>query len=89
MSSDMLKKIAKALDVEVYELLTGHPLRAYKWGYVEGYNNESMYQFTKEEASIVSKFNRLNPEGQKKAVERVEELTEIPKYQKEKNPPQE
>jgi len=31
-------------------------------------------------------FDQLNDEGQQKALERVEELTEIPKYQKE--PPQ-
>lgn len=32
---------------------------------------------------ILSAFDQLNDEGQGKAVERVEELTEIPKYQKE------
>ena len=32
--------------------------------------------------------DKLNSLGQQKAVERVEELTEIPKYQKEKEPPQ-
>ena len=35
---------------------------------------------------LLDAFERLNNEGQRKAVERVEELTEIPKYQK--NPPQ-
>ena len=35
---------------------------------------------------IIQAFSKLNPEGQTKAVERVEELTEIPKYQK--KPPQ-
>lgn len=35
---------------------------------------------------ILSAFDQLNDEGQGKAVERVEELTEIPKYQKEKPP---
>lgn len=34
----------------------------------------------------LSAFSKLNPTGQQKAVERVEELTEIPKYQK--APPQ-
>lgn len=38
---------------------------------------------------LVTLFDSLNDDGQQKAVERVEELTEIPKYQKEKNPPQE
>ena len=31
---------------------------------------------------LQSSFNKLNAEGQQKAVERVEELTEIPKYQR-------
>lgn len=32
--------------------------------------------------NLLSAFDRLNEAGQQKAVERVEELTEIPKYQK-------
>ena len=35
---------------------------------------------------LLTAFSQLNEEGQAKAVERVEELTEIPKYQK--KPPQ-
>ena len=35
---------------------------------------------------LVAAFSLLNEEGQQKAVERVEELTEIPKYQKETPP---
>ncbi len=35
---------------------------------------------------VMAAMDRLNPAGQQKAVERVEELTEIPKYKKE--PPQ-
>lgn len=31
-------------------------------------------------ARIASALDKLNPDGQQKAVERVEELTEIPKY---------
>lgn len=31
---------------------------------------------------LLEAFDKLNPEGQRKAVERVEELTEIPKYKK-------
>ena len=32
--------------------------------------------------ALIAAFSQLNPEGQQKAVERVEELTEIPKYKK-------
>jgi len=35
---------------------------------------------------LLTAFDQLNDEGQCKAVERVEELTEIPKYRKEKDP---
>lgn len=34
------------------------------------------------EYEIMGLFNKLNEPGQQKAIERVEELTEIPKYQK-------
>lgn len=36
--------------------------------------------------SMIEKFSALNYDGQQKAIERVEELSEIPKYQKEKAP---
>lgn len=39
-------------------------------------------QHTGPETKLLSAFSQLNEEGQQKAVERVEELTEIPKYQK-------
>lgn len=39
------------------------------------------YSFSSAEKRIVYLLHRLNEEGQMKAVERVEELTEIPKYQ--------
>ena len=38
------------------------------------------------EMRLLTAFSQLNPDGQNKAIERVEELTEIPKYKKE--PPQ-
>ena len=38
------------------------------------------------EIQLICAFSRLNPSGQKEALKRVEELTEIPRYQKEKNP---
>lgn len=36
--------------------------------------------------ALIDNFSQLNPEGQQKAIERIEELTEIPKYKK--DPPQ-
>lgn len=39
--------------------------------------------------SVLFSMSKLNEEGQKKAVERVEELTEIPKYQRKPEGPEE
>ena len=47
---------------------------------------EEGYAFSEKEMELVKAFSQLNPDGQNKAVERVEELAEIPKYQKEKPP---
>ena len=44
------------------------------------------YSYSDTEISLIGLFSKLNDEGQTKAVERIEELTEIPKYKKE--PPQ-
>ncbi|WP_369282189.1 helix-turn-helix domain-containing protein [Oscillibacter sp. GMB15532] len=58
-------------------------------------HTEFMYEIepvelTKEElrSRLDKNYAKLNLDGQRKAVERVEELTEIPKYQKEKDPAQ-
>ncbi len=37
------------------------------------------------EKNLLSKFNKLNNEGKKEAIKRVDELAELPKYQKENN----
>lgn len=42
---------------------------------------------TMREEDLMKAYRRLNDAGQQKAVERVEELTEIPKYQREETPP--
>lgn len=48
-------------------------------GLVDGSNMEKIPPF---KIRMGTAFDRLNDEGQQKAVERVEELTEIPRYQK-------
>lgn len=40
------------------------------------------------ETRLLLAFRKLNPDGQEEAVKRIEELAEIPKYQKDKEPPQ-
>lgn len=43
--------------------------------------------FSEKKARILSHMDKLNDEGQQKAVERVEELTEIPKYRRQGTDP--
>lgn len=45
------------------------------------------YAFTDVEFTLIKSFSNLNDEGQQKAVERVEELTEIPRYRRDEAPP--
>lgn len=57
---------------------------------LEGYKVDIQYdsESTNRRKELLEAFSQLNEEGQCKAVERVSELSEIPKYQKDK-PPQE
>lgn len=48
----------------------------------------SSNDFLSREESLLANYRKLNDIGQKKAVERVEELTEIPRYTKPDEPPQ-
>ena len=53
------------------------------WGSLFAKNKSN---YSELEMRLLTAFSQLNPDGQNKAIERVEELTEIPKYKKE--PPQ-
>lgn len=96
---DVLPQIATALGVRLFELLPEDIARLYKAGIEFGYNGSQFenklysryfesigYSGSRAEQKIISAFSSLNEEGQQKALERVEELTEIPKYQIEKAP---
>lgn len=80
---DMVKKIASALKISVTSLLTDDDMIEFL---VENGISEityaSGYKYNSAKESIITAFDSLNPAGQEVAVERVEELTEIPKYQK-------
>ena len=90
-----LQRIADALQVPVNSLLNRTAQDAYDKGfdtatelhdYYETLTNElmkEMYGYTgsEAEATLIKAFSALNEEGQKKAIERVEELLEISKYQ--------
>lgn len=68
---ETIQRIANALEVDPYSLMDFDTATA---ALEDRINNKSK--------DLLAAFDRLNDEGQSKAVERVEELTEIPKYKK-------
>lgn len=88
---DTLQRIANALGVPLAYLLEESDINVRS---IELFSNiggtaENIVagmRLDKPSFALLTAFSQLNPEGQTKAVERVEELTEIPKYQK--KPPQ-
>lgn len=93
-----LQRIAEALVVDWTELVPEEELGSKLWGglaktasYVtlssedntpEQTDSAEVQKLSSTERTIISLFGELNESGQQKAIERVEELTEIPKYQK-------
>ena len=73
---ETVKRIAKALEIDPFSLMDFDMACDFL---SDRMNNRTKY--------LLSAFELLNDEGQNIAIERVEELTEIPKYKKE--PPQE
>lgn len=88
-SSDTLQKLADYFSVTV-DFLLGEYGRGYKKGFelgVYGTDREIYgelmikgYTFSSQEEQIIAALSKLNLNGQQKAAERVEELTEIPRY---------
>lgn len=73
---DTLQRIASALGVPVQELISD-------WEAVDKEEFKRVFIYGEGiKDRIDAALDRLNDEGQAKAAERVEELTEIPKYQK-------
>lgn len=82
---ETLDKIAKALGINAERLYTDREREISFWADVEGWQRALDYMghdFSDDEREIISLFSKLNQSGRKKAVERMEELTLIPKYQK-------
>lgn len=76
---ETLNKIAAALGISVSELTP--PLNY--WVDEDGAEHmEPMEEITQSQEIILKAFSRLNYAGQQRAIDYVEELTEIPKYQK-------
>ena len=70
---ETLIHIAEALEVDPYSIMDFDTASDRLSQRINGELHERM----------ITAFNSLNDIGQQKAIERVEELTEIPKYQKE------
>lgn len=93
---DTLQAIASALGVAVRDLMdtTAYDAGFYAGAEAEEWQNhvidelwkEEGYTFSDSEVCLINAFSELNPSGQQEAVKRVEELTEIKKYQKEQSP---
>ena len=85
---EQFKAIASALDVDVNWLMNGQTMEERKQGmkdYVARRFKEAQdWKESSDRGKLNAAFDQLNAAGQQKAVERVEELTEIPKYQREK-----
>ena len=90
-----LQRIAEALDISYFELMDSRTRKAFDAGIdivVEFEDQQQRiikevlaldgYTYSDQEMGLVKAFSKLNTEGKKAAVERVEELTEIPKYKK-------
>lgn len=75
---ETIKKIAKALNVSFLILLSDADRQLFQDGF-----DLARYGTYMEYGGLLDAYDLLNEEGQQIAVERVEELTEIPKYQKE------
>lgn len=95
-----IEEIANALNVPMPELLAGSfNSLSYQVGTIYGQETQRIlnkaldefwngegYSGTDEELKLVHSFAQLNEEGQQKAIERVQELTEIPRYRAETAP---
>lgn len=83
-SGGLLEKIAAVLNTTVVELYVGMTADEFtrkSMDEYEAYERElEDYYLPGYTKDLVSAFNKLNAEGQRKAIERVEELTEIAKY---------
>ena len=78
------QKIAHALGVDVYVIFSDSQRELFVEGEASVIltNLEFGYSFSDSEKKLIKAFSKLSKEGQQKAIERVEELAEIPKYKK-------
>lgn len=92
LSYEMQEKIAKVLDIHIFQLLGDNEREIYFQGEFDtktiilGEYYQKGYEFTAQERCLVNLFHRLNDCGKETAVERIWELTEIPSYRRQDAP---
>ncbi|WP_333792052.1 helix-turn-helix transcriptional regulator [Muricomes intestini] len=86
---ETVRRIAVALDVTISDLVVNWNMFTPGEIFEDISDNEVDYaaidpRAAAEEQRILKKYRNLNTEGKDEAVKRVDELTQIPKYQKDK-----
>lgn len=80
---DTIARMAVAMGLTANDLIAG------QWGNFEGaFLSAEEFQQDDREAQLIYHFRTLNDNGQTVAVERVQELTQIPAYQRHAEPTQ-
>ena len=93
-SLDQLIKIADTLQVSTFDLIGKTATAAYEMGvdnitklhdHLDNIASDIWrsygYTGSETESKLIQAFSKLNEEGQRKAVERIQELVEVPRYQ--------
>ena len=84
LSFEMQQKISRALEVSVFEVLGDEERELFveaEAGTLSHYLKKG-YKFTTEEKLLVRLFHLLNETGKNAAIDRVGDLTEIPRYRR-------
>lgn len=80
---DTIARMAVAMGLTANDLIAG------QWGKFDGiFLSDEEFQQDDREAQLIYHFRNLNDDGQSVAVDRVEELAQIPKYQRAQSAPQ-
>lgn len=83
-----IEKIADALDVVVWELVSQNEKQTLTEFYEDGFCEsqaelrEAGYDFSSAEMALISEFHKLNMTGKKRAIENITDLAKIEEYTK-------
>ena len=85
---DTLARIARAMGLYAADLVDADQWKNVQMGPGDAWAVDASQQSTSRESQLMQHFRSLNDDGQRVAVERVEELAQIPKYQRAQERPQ-